>query len=64
MKDFTFYNPTKVEFGRDKENLIGSYIAPYDVKKVLIVYGSDRIKTSGLFDKVANSRLHKQRRLQ
>ncbi len=55
MRDFTFYNPTKVEFGRDKENSIGNYMAPYDVKKVLIVYGSERIKTSGLFDRVAKS---------
>ncbi|MBW7474812.1 iron-containing alcohol dehydrogenase [Paenibacillus oenotherae] len=55
MKDFTFYNPTKVEFGRDKENLIGSYMAPYGVKKALLVYGSERIKASGLFDRVAKS---------
>ncbi|CAH1213328.1 Long-chain-alcohol dehydrogenase 2 [Paenibacillus plantiphilus] len=55
MKDFTFYNPTKVEFGKDKENLIGSYMAPYGVKKALLVYGSERIKASGLFDRVAKS---------
>ncbi|MNB69822.1 NADH-dependent butanol dehydrogenase B [compost metagenome] len=55
MKDFTFYNPTRVEFGKDKENLIGSYMAPYGVKKALLVYGSERIKSSGLFDRIAKS---------
>lgn len=55
MKDFTFYNPTRVEFGKDKENLIGSYMAPYGVKKALLVYGSERIKASGLFDRIAKS---------
>ncbi len=55
MRDFTFYNPTRVEFGKDKERAIGSYMAPYGVKKALLVYGSERIKTSGLYDRVAKS---------
>lgn len=55
MKDFSFYNPTKVEFGKDKENNIGSYMAPFGVKKALIVYGSERIKASGMLDRVTKS---------
>ncbi len=55
MKDFTFYNPTRIEFGRGKEENIGKYISEYGVSKVLVVYGSTRIKKSGLFDKVAKS---------
>lgn len=55
MKNFTFHNPTRIEFGQGKEENIGQYIAEYGIKKVLVVYGSDRIKKSGLFDKVANS---------
>lgn len=55
MKKFTFYNPTRIEFGQGKEENIGQYIAEYGITKVLLVYGSDRIKKSGLFDKVANS---------
>ncbi|MNW50966.1 NADH-dependent butanol dehydrogenase A [compost metagenome] len=55
MKDFTFYNPTRVEFGKDKENKIGEYMALYGVKKALFIYGSERIKTTGLFDKVSLS---------
>jgi len=55
MKDFTFYNPTRIEFGKGKEANIGQYISEYGVKKVLIVYGSDRIKKSGLFETVTNA---------
>lgn len=55
MKDFTYYNPTRIEFGKDKEANIGQYIAEYGLKKVLIVYGSNRVKKSGLFDIVAKS---------
>lgn len=55
MRDFRCYNPTRVEFGRGKENKIGKYISEYGVSKVLIVYGSERIKNSGLFGRVAES---------
>jgi NADP-dependent alcohol dehydrogenase len=55
MKDFTFYNPTRIEFGTEKEKNIGKYISEYGVSKVLIVYGSERIKKSGLFDTIAKS---------
>ncbi len=55
MKDFTFFNPTRIEFGKDKEENIGQYISEYGLKKVLIVYGSERIKKNGLFEKVAKS---------
>lgn len=55
MKNFTFYNPTRIEFGTDKEKQIGSFIAADGVKKVLLVYGSERIKKDGLFDTVVQS---------
>ena len=55
MKDFTYFNPTRIEFGKGKEANIGEYISDYGIKKVLIVYGSERIKKSGLFDIVAKS---------
>jgi NADP-dependent alcohol dehydrogenase len=55
MKNFSFYNPTRIEFGKGKEDNIGQYMAEYGIKKTLIVFGSDRIKKSGLFDKVAKS---------
>lgn len=55
MKEFTFFNPTRIEFGNGKENNIGQYIDEYGCKTVLVVYGSERIKRNGLFDKVTNS---------
>jgi NADP-dependent alcohol dehydrogenase len=55
MKDFTYYNPTRIEFGEDKEKHIGNYMPEFGIKKVLITYGSQRIKKDGLFDTVVNS---------
>jgi NADP-dependent alcohol dehydrogenase len=55
MRDFTFYNPTRIEFGRGKEAYIGQYVKEFDVNSVLILYGSERIKRNGLFDRVAAS---------
>ncbi len=55
MKDFTYYNPARIEFGKGKENNIGQYISEYGVSKVLIVYGSERIKKNGLFERVTKS---------
>lgn len=55
MDNFTFYNPTRIEFGPDKEQLLGQYIAAESIKKVLLCYGSERIKRDGLFDTVKKS---------
>ena len=55
MDNFTFYNPTRIEFGRDKEKLLGQYVAADGIRKVMLCYGSDRIKRNGLFDTVAGS---------
>jgi len=55
MRDFTFYNPTRIEFGKGKEGNIGEYVKEFGVGSVLILYGSDRIKKDGLFGKVAAS---------
>lgn len=55
MRNFTMYNPTRIEFGKEKENHIGEYMKQYGVKKALIVYGSERIKKSGLLDRVTAS---------
>jgi len=52
MFDFTFHNPTKIIFGRDKESLIGKELAAAGVRKVLFVYGRESIKRSGLYDRV------------
>lgn len=55
MNNFSFCNPTQIEFGDNKERNIGEYIKNHGIKKVLLVYGSERIKKDGLFDVVTNS---------
>jgi NADP-dependent alcohol dehydrogenase len=55
MHEFSFQNPTRIEFGIDKEKNMGRYMKEFGAKRVLIVFGSDRIKQSGLFDNVTAS---------
>ena len=55
MQNFTFFNPTRIEFGTGKEALIGQHLAEHGIKKVLLCYGSERIKREGLFDVVNKS---------
>ena len=55
MDNFSFYNPTRIEFGKDKEQLIGQILAGHDIKKVLLTYGSERIKRDGLFATISKN---------
>lgn len=55
MDNFTFFNPTKIDFGTDKEQLIGQHLAEHGISKVLLCYGSERIKRDGLFQTVSQS---------
>lgn len=50
MRDFTYYNPTKIEFGKGKEKNIGSYIKEAGFDSVLLVYGTGSIKKGSLYD--------------
>ncbi|MFJ5510741.1 iron-containing alcohol dehydrogenase [Pectobacterium jejuense] len=55
MEQFSFYNPTRIEFGSGKEAEIGKHLAEHRVSNVLLCYGSERIKREGLFDVVSRS---------
>ena len=55
MNDFTYYNPTKVEFGKSKENKIGEYLLQSGIKKVLLVYGGGSIKKNALYNNIIDS---------
>ena len=55
MKNFSYQNPTRIEFGTGKEENIGQYMADNGIKSTLIVYGSERIRQNGLFEKVIKS---------
>lgn len=55
MENFQFFNPTRIDFGTDKEQQIGQHLADHGVRKVLLCYGSERIKRDGLFATVTAS---------
>jgi NADP-dependent alcohol dehydrogenase len=55
VENFLYSNPTRIEFGKEKERLIGQHLSDHGIKKVLLCYGSQRIKHDGLFDVVADS---------
>lgn len=52
MNDFVYYNPTKIDFGIDKEKEIVKYLKEASIKRILLVYGQDSIKKSGLYDEI------------
>lgn len=54
MKNFTFQNPAKIIFGKGAENKVGAETAHYS-KKILLHYGGESAKKTGLYDRVVNS---------
>ena len=52
MKDFSFYAPTRVVFGRESEEKLPQLIQQYGGGKVLVHYGGGSARRSGLLDKV------------
>ena len=55
MTNFSFCNPVRIEFGKGKEEHIGQYMKEAGAKKALVLYGSERVRKSGLMDVVENS---------
>ena len=52
MKDFNFYAPTRVVFGRESEARLPELVKQYGATKVLVHYGGGSARRSGLLDKV------------
>ena len=52
MKDFNFYAPTRVVFGREAEEKLPQLIRQYGGGKVLVHFGGGSARKSGLLDKV------------
>ncbi|MBR2630389.1 MAG: iron-containing alcohol dehydrogenase [Bacteroidaceae bacterium] len=52
MKDFLFYAPTEVQFGKQSEELVADLVKKYGGTKVLLHYGGQSAKRSGLLDKI------------
>lgn len=55
MQNFQYYAPTKVVFGKDTEYQAGSLVKSFGGKKVLVHYGGNSAKKSGLLDRVCKS---------
>ena len=54
MENFTFQNATKIIFGKDTEEQVGTETKRFS-DKVLLHYGEGSIKKSGLYDSVVKS---------
>jgi alcohol dehydrogenase YqhD (iron-dependent ADH family) len=52
MNNFSYYNPTKIHFGRGVIDQLGSELSARDIRSVLLVYGSGSIKQNGVYDSV------------
>ena len=50
MRNFEYYTPTQVLFGKDTHLQAGSLLKKYGAKKVLIHYGGQSAVRSGLID--------------
>jgi alcohol dehydrogenase len=53
MDNFTFWNPTKLIFGKGQLEQLKTEVPKYG-KKVLVVYGGGSVKRNGLYDDVMN----------
>lgn len=52
MKDFVYYAPTEVLFGADSEEKVAAEVIRYGGHRVLVHYGGQSARKSGLLDKV------------
>jgi len=52
MKDFIYYAPTEVVFGKESEEKVAQMVRKYGGTKVLVHYGGQSAVRSGLLDKI------------
>ena len=52
MRDFIYYAPTEVVFGKESEEKVAGLVKKYGGHKVLVHYGGRSAKKSGLLDKI------------
>ena len=60
MENFTFYSPTYFVFGKETERSAGQYVKRFGGTKVLIHYGGESAKRSGLLDRVKASLMQEE----
>ncbi len=54
LHDFTYYNPTKIYFGKDAMHNLSVELANYS-ENILLLYGKNSIKKIGLYDEVVKT---------
>jgi alcohol dehydrogenase YqhD (iron-dependent ADH family) len=54
MRDFVYYAPTEVVFGKESEEQVADLVKKYGGHKVLVHYGGKSAKKSGLLDKICD----------
>ena len=52
MRDFIYHAPTEVVFGKESEEKVAGLVKKYGGHKVLVHYGGQSAKKSGLLDKI------------
>ena len=57
MNNFTYYAPTRMVFGKDTHKQVGALIKEYGYHRIMLQYGQNSIKQSGLYDQVMTSLL-------
>lgn len=55
MENFNYYAPTQVVFGRRTEEQTGELVRAQGCQRVLVHYGSQSVKKSGLLDRIFRS---------
>lgn len=55
MNNFTFYNPTKILFGKDTIREIGCEITTHGHSKILLIAGGGSIRSNGVYDQTIAS---------
>jgi alcohol dehydrogenase YqhD (iron-dependent ADH family) len=55
LNSFTFYNPTRIQFGKGSISQIGREIEAAGYKKVLLIAGGGSIRANGVYDTVSKS---------
>lgn len=55
MRKFEYYAPTRVIFGKDTHHKVGEIIKEYGFKKIMLHYGQNSIKRTGLYDEITAS---------
>ncbi|HPW24945.1 MAG TPA: iron-containing alcohol dehydrogenase, partial [Candidatus Syntrophosphaera thermopropionivorans] len=55
MESFSFYNPTRVLFGKGQIGKIGKELKKADIKSCLMIAGGGSIRKNGVYDQVCES---------